>query len=160
MDKLFYDRILGIDPGASGGIACFDADNGFSVIKTPTTERDVWEHIVSLAFKDGERIGVFAILEQVHSMPKQGVASTFKFGVNYGMLTAFLIAADIPFETVTPAKWQRALGCLSHGDKNVTKQKAQQLFTIKKITHATADALLIAEYGRRLHFNYWPKENA
>lgn len=159
MNKGIYDRIIGIDPGKSGGIACFDADNGFSVIKTPATERDVWEHLVSLAFKDEERLGVFAVIEQVHSMPKQGVVSSFTFGVNYGMLTAFLIAADIPFETVTPAKWQRALDCLSHGDKNVTKRKAQKLFPIKGITHAKADALLIAEYGRRLHYNYWPKEN-
>lgn len=160
MDKPFYDRIIGIDPGASGGIACFEYGGGFSVVKMPETERDVWEHLVSLAFKDEERLGMFAVLEQVHSMPRQGVASSFKFGANYGMLRAFLIAADIPFETVTPAKWQRELGCLSHGDKNVTKKRAQELFPIKKITHATADALLIAEYGRRLHFNYWPKENA
>jgi hypothetical protein len=38
---------------------------------------------------------------------------------------------------------------LSKGDKNVTKRKAQELFPSLKITHATADALLIAEYLRR-----------
>jgi hypothetical protein len=38
---------------------------------------------------------------------------------------------------------------MSKGDKNVTKAKAQQLFTQLKITHATADALLIAEFARR-----------
>jgi hypothetical protein len=35
------------------------------------------------------------------------------------------------------------------GDKNVSKRRAQELFPQLKVTHATADALLIAEYGRR-----------
>jgi hypothetical protein len=61
-----------------------------------------------------------------------------------------LVAAGLPFELVSPAMWQRAMGCLSGGDKNVTKRKAQELFPDLYITHATADALLIAEYGRRL----------
>ena len=60
-----------------------------------------------------------------------------------------LIAAGIPFETVTPAKWQGAMGCRTKGDKNVTKRKAQDLFPGVKVTHAIADALLIAEWGRR-----------
>jgi hypothetical protein len=41
--------------------------------------------------------------------------------------------------------------CLTKGDKNVSKARAQELFPALKITHATADALLIAEYGRRLN---------
>jgi len=32
----------------------------------------------------------------------------------------------------------------------VSKRKAQELFPAIKITHAIADALLIAEYGRRM----------
>jgi hypothetical protein len=39
---------------------------------------------------------------------------------------------------------------MSKGDKNVTKRRAQQLFPQLKVTHAIADALLIAEYGRRV----------
>jgi hypothetical protein len=56
----------------------------------------------------------------------------------------------IPFEEVSPVKWQKVMGCLSKGDKNVTKAAAQRLFPDIKITHAIADALLIAEYGRRI----------
>ena len=61
-----------------------------------------------------------------------------------------LTAAGIPFERVRPQQWQKSLGCLTKGDKNVTKRKAQELFPMMKVTHATADALLIAEYGRRV----------
>jgi crossover junction endodeoxyribonuclease RuvC len=83
-------------------------------------------------------------------MPKQGVTSAFTFGKGYGALLMALTAAGIPFETVTPQRWQKALGCLSKGDKNVTKRKAQQLWPHITWTHNTADAALIAEYGRRL----------
>lgn len=34
---------------------------------------------------------------------------------------------------------------------NVTKAKAQELFPKEKVTHATADALLLATYCKRTH---------
>ena len=88
-------------------------------------------------------------------MPKQGVASTFKFGRSYGNLEAFLIAAEIPFERVVPSVWQREFGLISKkgetktAKKNRHKAKAQELFPSVKVTHAVADALLIAEWHRR-----------
>lgn len=138
--------ILGIDPGQSGGIARIGLGGVATAIKMPETERDIWE-----AFATRERPD-FAVIEAVSAMPKQGVSSTFKFGRSYGFLRACLIASEIPFAEVRPAVWQRELGCLSRGDKNVTKARAQQLFPKLKVTHALADALLIAEYARRL---YW-----
>lgn len=136
---------LGIDPGASGGIAFLSSiDAEAQATKMPETERDAW-----LAISTWELSKAFAIIEAVHSMPKQGVASSFKFGRSYGFLRGCLIASGIPFEEVTPQRWQKELGCMSKGDKNVTKARAQQLFPGLKITHATADALLLAEYARR-----------
>jgi len=138
---------LGVDPGASGGIARLG--NGLEPYawKMPDTERDIAELFRPLS----EWKSIFCIIESVHSMPKQGVTSSFSFGRNYGFLRGMLIAYRIPFEEVTPLKWQKFLGCQSHGDKNITKAKAQQLFPGIKVTHATADALLIAEYCRRTY---------
>lgn len=138
----------GIDPGASGSIACIP-DNDPSkawAIKMPETLGDLWEAIKGANSQDYEPI---FILESVHSMPGQGVSSSFKFGRGFGTLEMALTAAGIRFEYVTPQKWQKALGCLTKGDKNVSKAKAQQLFPHLKITHAIADGLLIAEYCRR-----------
>jgi len=138
--------IVGIDPGMAGGIAFFDwPPDGKPFIcafKMPGTERDIYDLLAG-------REGAVVFLEAVHSMPGQGVSSSFKFGRGYGFLRGIVTALKYPLHDVTPQKWQKALGCLSRGDKNVTKQKAQQLFPQLKITHATADALLIAEYGRR-----------
>lgn len=139
--------IIGIDPGMNGAIAVLEL-TGPSVFKFAAhTETDIAEQL-NLAVECRD-FPVFVYLEQSFPMPKQGVSSTFKFGQGYGFLRGLLIAFEIPFETVRPAKWQGALGCLSRGDKNVTKAKAQELFPNIKVTHAIADALLIAEYGRR-----------
>jgi crossover junction endodeoxyribonuclease RuvC len=136
---------IGIDPGQSGGIAVL-ADSAPAIAwKMPETERDVWDLFPSYMMAPD----AFAMIEKVASRPGQGVASMFKFGKNYGMLRGMLVAACIPFAEVPPGVWQKSLGCLSKGDKNVTKARAQQLFPTLKITHATADALLLAEYCRR-----------
>lgn len=110
----------------------------------PETERDLWDLVYDLRhINDGE---VEACIEKVHAMPGQGVTSMFNFGMSYGALRMAVIASGIPFRDVTPQMWQKALGCRSGGDKNVTKAKAQQFFPNLKITHAIADALLIAKW--------------
>ena len=141
---------IGIDPGASGGIAFISDDNPAKAwaVKMPETLADLWEYIEPYC-GDSPYTFIHACLESVHSMPGQGVASSFKFGRGFGNLEMALTAARIPFTYVTPQKWQKELGCLTGGDKNVSKARAQQLFPHIKITHALADALLIAEFCRR-----------
>ena len=148
-------RYIGIDPGASGGIAFIEVTNPENgdlpfAMKQPETDRDIYHIISQLRWCGEKEVKCFAMLEKVHAMPKQGVSSTFTFGQNYGKLQMALIASGIPFEYVTPQKWQKALQCLTGGQKNVSKSKAQELFPHLKITHATADALLLAEYCRRI----------
>ena len=147
---------LGIDPGTSGGLAVIYY--GADVIAwkfSDTTLRDQWEGISDITNTTHHHIR--ATIEHVHSMPKQGVASTFKFGKSYGNLEAFLTAAEIPFERVTPSVWQREFGLIAKkgetktAKKNRHKALAQEMFPSVKVTHAVADALLIAEWGRRHH---------
>lgn len=142
---------LGIDPGKSGAIAAIDEDGAFvDCVKLKETEQDVWTWMLKTCGIGSGSSGHFAVLERVSAMPRQGVASTFKFGQSYGFCRGVLTANRIRYEEVAPSKWQGALGCRSKGDKNVTKTKAQQLYPAQKITHANADALLLAEYARRL----------
>lgn len=143
-------RYIGIDPGKSGGIAYVDDSGNFDAWKIPATERDTLDIIAGLAC-DGS---VRAIIEKVASRPGQGVVSMFTFGQNYGMLRAFLVASFIPFEAVPPGTWQREFSLIDPKatktqKKNKHKAHAQQLFPGIKITHANADALLIAEYCKR-----------
>jgi len=138
--------VIGIDPGKNGGIAWIDDQGRPCAEKMPETIQDLWELIDSISLNSG---GCRAFIEAVHSSPQMGVTSAFTFGQGFGRLEMALTAARIPFERMSPQKWQKALGCLTKGDKNVSKARAQELFPAMKITHATADALLIAEYGRR-----------
>ena len=145
-----YEITIGIDPGANGGIAWI-TDGKACVEKMPDTLQDLWELVESIGFEapDFTPYQIKAYIEQVSSSPQMGVVSSFSFGRGYGNLEMALTAAGIPFERVRPQVWQKALGCMTKGDKNVSKRKAQELFPDRKITHATADALLIAHYGTK-----------
>ena len=142
---------IGIDPGVSGGIAMLNDDaQDYRTIKMPTTERDILDAFAP--WFTGGKPSAMAVLERVSSSPQMGVVSAFTFGRGVGGLRMALTAARIPFDEVTPQRWQQAMGCMSRGDKNITKRRAQALFpSWPSITHAIADALLIAEYCRRLN---------
>ena len=87
--------------------------------------------------------------EKVGYMPTDGGKGAFTFGSINGLLRGALLARGVWPRYVAPMTWQAAMECLSGGSKNVTKLRAQQLFPKEKVTHGSADALLIAEYGRR-----------
>lgn len=135
---------MGIDPGASGGIAV--VGEGFAeAFPIPATYADTSDLLDELEPKV-----VFAIMERVHSSPQQGVRSAFSFGQSKGMLLAMLACKKIPFDDATPQRWMKHMRCMTKGDKNVTKAKAQAMFPHLKVTHKIADALLIAEYCRQI----------
>ncbi len=142
---------IGIDPGKSGAIAAIVEYRDEVFVhwtKNSETEHDLSEWCGSVK---GDAVDEhFAYIENVHATPQMGVTSAFTFGDNNGFLRGLLTAHQIPFEKVTPQKWQKVMGCLSKGDKNVTKAAAQRIFPREKITHANADALLLAEYCRRV----------
>lgn len=154
---IFY---MGIDPGWSGAVALIS--EGGTVVEfanfgkmTPTD--------VSLFIREQKNRVALCTIEQVCGRPtivevdgKKEVRNPSLKSVNnfmecYGMLQGFVIAHGIPLHKVIPMKWQKYMGCLTRGDKNVSKRKAQELFPLVDITHANADALLIAEYGRRIN---------
>ena len=144
---------VGVDPGLAGGLVVID-NTGAPAEPMPPTERDVWDWFYSVGHNYSTVPN--AVIEKVHSMPRQGVASSFKFGMGYGGLRMALIASHIPFEEVTPQVWQRALGIPPRGKtetptkwKNRLKAKAQQLYPRLEVTLKTADALLLATYCQR-----------
>jgi hypothetical protein len=102
------------------------------------------------------------VIEEVHAMPKTGSQGNFGSGFGYGLWQGLLTALQIPFVTVQPGKWKKALG-LKKPDGDVTdsvKKNADRLFACQIFPqsaddmnlvkhHGRADALLIAEFGRR-----------
>ena len=138
---------VGIDPGKSGGIALVDWTGAIlEVVKMPAEPLEVFTVLRDMV---GNRGRTRVTLERVHSMPGQGVVSVFTFGRGFGGLEMALAALGQTPRLVEPARWQATMGCRSRGDKNVTKAAALKLWPRQAVTHAIADALLIAEWGRR-----------
>jgi hypothetical protein len=141
----------GIDPGKSGAISII---TGNSVPVACIRFDQTLPTIAEMFSTYGGRLAL-VVIERVHSMPKQGVASTFTFGTYFGFALGLLETWGIRYQQETPRVWQQRMKCLSKGDKNVTKEAAQRLFRHCPfaITHATADSLLLAEYCRRTALN-------
>ncbi|HYB97531.1 MAG TPA: hypothetical protein VEC57_00160 [Candidatus Limnocylindrales bacterium] len=142
--------VLAIDPGKAGGIVGIQTDdlNGhaYSIHKMPDTVGDLVDILRTMRAEGWHT----AYVERVASSPQMGVVSAFTFGRGVGNIEAACQALGLRLEWVAPSVWQKAMGCLTKGDKNISKRRAQELFPAVKVTHANADALLIAEYGRRL----------
>ncbi len=145
--------VLGIDPGVRGGISVI-GPSGSSVFVQgfrPNVPADEFSKIVDGALKALWGLGGSdCFMEKVHSMPRDGHVGAFTFGRINGLPEGCLGARGVRPWRVYPMMWQAKMGCLSCGNKNITKRKAQKLFPTKKITHSIADSLLIAEYGRRV----------
>jgi hypothetical protein len=143
--------ILGIDPGVHGGLAVLDAD-GRVIRLAPMPDDELGlvmlvEEIYRAAALAHVRL--VAYLEHVQAHKGWHASGAFTIGRSVGACLAALMAYEITTEPVAPTRWMRALGCLTGGDKRVTLRRARQLFPAQRVTHAVADALLIAEYGRR-----------
>lgn len=148
---------IGIDPGKNGGIAILNVQNNQLVSAlTYVFDESV---LITMLYKLRQSHCCKCTLEHVHAMPKQGVSSTFNFGMNFGFIQGVLKAYGIPYELVTPQKWKKEFSCTS--DKNTSIEVCKRLFPTvnlkatercKKDHDGMAEALLIAEYGRR-HYN-------
>jgi hypothetical protein len=143
---------IGIDPGQKGAICSVDDDGTLVKAKAmPLTPADIYEELRSYdAFTAEQR---YAVLENQNSFAPPGVrfntSAMGGFFRHLGHLEAFLMASNIRYDMRMAAHWQRAMGCLTGGNKNITKAAAQRLFPAVKVTHTLADALLLAEYCRR-----------
>jgi crossover junction endodeoxyribonuclease RuvC len=141
---------IGIDPGKGGGI-CFIKNKDIAVAyKCPETI----EQMTSILKKEikGFRKKQ-ATIENVHSMPRDGVVSAFSFGRNFGTWLGILTALNIDFNMVSPQKWMKTFHPLpkeKKSRKHKLKQIAFDLHPDAKNTLSTADAVLIAHYGLTL----------
>lgn len=149
---------IGIDPGKDGCLAVLGYRD--TPILVPFSETEYANQLRRLTLVTRNDIGgsVFCVVEHVNAMPGQGVTSCFSFGQNFGFILGLLTAFCIPYELVRPQKWKKEFSCTS--DKNTSIKVAQRLFPgidlrrtprCAKPHDGMAEALLMAEYGRRVH---------
>ena len=163
------DRIysVGIDIGVSGAI-CIREDNPDGIVTWDVTDlpvyvikrkselnlhafADILRHVGNKA-RAGDK--VFAVLERVSAMPKQGVSSTFKFGYTAGAINAMLCAFEIPHRQIPPTEWKKFWKIPPKSGKDASRQSVHKHYptlrslTDRKLHHNRADAILMAAYAR------------
>ena len=156
--------IVGIDPGLSGALAFYrPLEDLFEVEDVPTftvpvnkkMRRVLDLNLLSALIQEKDTFfGIdMVVLEDVHSMPKQGVASSFTFGRVFGSIEGILAALEIPITRIPPHAWKRRFKC-AH-DKDATRRRASELmpncahwWPLKK-HDGRAEAALLALYGAK-----------
>jgi len=147
---------MGQDPGITGAMAVLDdAGNVLDVTAMRPNMTDVEAVAVAVHYcKTYPLLASFC--EKVGYIGKKGDRKTgdggkgaFTFGDVTGLIRGAILARGVKVYRPRPAIWQMHMGCLTGGNKNVSKEKAIELFPHTKMTHSIADALLIAEHGRR-----------
>jgi len=151
--------VLGIDPGRSSGAIAYvwrkgGKLHGKAFYLSNLTEYEIWDLL-----KQYSKKASFVVLEKIHATPARrqvkgkwfgrGGKAQWSLGMSFGELRMAVIASGLRLEYATPQKWQKAMRCMSEGDKKVTRTRAQEVFPNIKVTHKNADSLLLAEYGRR-----------
>ena len=146
-------RVLGVDPGAVSGAYALISQSVMNLMNPlvddiPVVDRQVnaaeWSRIVACLKPD------VAIVEQVGSMPGQGVSSTFKFGMGCGLIRGVLAGAGVPIISVTPAKWKKHFSLNSDAEKSraLAIRRFPTASLARKKDHGRAEALLIAYANR------------
>lgn len=159
--------VIGIDPGFSGAICRISKFGGVELIDMPLTEPSKlnrWNGGSQKRSIDGTAIiqwlkghhPELIVIEKVHSMPEQGVASTFAFGEGYGLIQGILIGLEAPKTIkVPPSVWKASMGVT--WEKRTSIEMAKRLvnesvsgrhFTLKK-HDGRAEALLLAFFGAK-----------
>src|SRR4029077_14188043 len=91
------------------------------------------------------------VVESVHSMPRQGMSSTFKFGMGCGIIHGVSGALELPLTLVTPVKW-KSFHTLIQRDKEAARQLAirrwphLESYLDRKKDSDRAEALLIGDW--------------
>lgn len=147
----------GIDPGIAGAIAVIselgDCETSHMPVMGAKGKKVVDGGAVVRFFRD--RDVEFMVIEDVHSMPKQGVRSSFNFGKAFGQVVGITQGMILPHAFVPPQVWKKAMKLSA--DKELSRRRAIEMFPhageqfalVKD--EARAEAALIAAYHLGMH---------
>ena len=155
-------RVVGIDPGVDGAIALVQDKKppevwDLEAASIGTVRQLVPQMIVDMLAAWGEVDLV--VVEDNRALGSNGSLANWSMGVSMGIVFGVCAAMNRPILRVKPKEWQAELGLsqVKHVDrKNAHRQRAREMWpslddSLKLVKHHDrADALMIAEYGRRL----------
>lgn len=158
----------GIDPGQDGAVGSVFPDGVVEIVDVPLFVAKgkksydvggmvtILRRLADLA-RHSTGAGLTVAIEKVHSMPKQGVASSFTFGKGYGIWLGILSALEIRHVLVTPQRWQgKVLAGVAKDSPAEEAAVAARLYPQASphlrgpkggLREGRVDAVLLAHYG-------------
>jgi crossover junction endodeoxyribonuclease RuvC len=156
-------KILGVDGGIHGGLAIVDIIDGaapelLDCVDIPTVGTAAKERVNVLEIRDWIKTHRpdHCVIERAGSMPRQGVAGTFKYARAVGSIEATVALCGVPYTLIEPSLWKKFHGLHKAPGQTVTeikemsRQRALQLFPSahallsRRKDHGRSEAMLIA----------------
>lgn len=162
MKRINVDCVVGIDPGASGGIVTWRPGHTITAIKMPKNIYDVKEYMEYLS----SICRPIVFIEKLSVRPDDIISDNSgasmgklfriqKMIANYEQLKTTIELSGVPFALVHPMTWQSKLNLRAKGmredkaeRKRRYKEAAENLYPGMKQTLWSADATLIMHFGR------------
>lgn len=152
--------IISVDPGLKGALVAITEDDTIAYTTMPVSGKEIDLPTVAQWIKTMNP--QLVVIEKVGSMPKQGLASTFKFGKGYGAIQGICAALNVPIELVTPQRWKKTVLAGTKKDKSAAIAYCRRAFPEIDLVQprcrtphdGVADALCILQFGRREFQNY------
>jgi crossover junction endodeoxyribonuclease RuvC len=156
-------RILGVDVGLSGALAILSEEGELLAVEDmpalangTAKRRTVNSVLLALMIRElapPDSPIEHAFVEYVGARPAEGPVGAFAFGRCRGAVEGVLSTLGIPFTTITPPCWKRAVGLPTGTDKDKSRSLAisrwpqhADLFARKK-DNGRSDAALIGIAG-------------
>ena len=159
--------ILGIDPGLTGACAVISIGyGGFKLLdvadivsfyptpgKSKRRELDVHETVTAIRALKEKHAPHLCAIEYQQAFPGQGVSSTFKLGMCYGVLMGALKTMGMSYTTYRPTIWKTEIvGAKCSKIESIAKCRELMdcgELIIKSMHHNRAEAALVGVYSAR-----------
>lgn len=148
-----YMVIIGMDPGANGGIAILNEKG--KVLETfimpiyKDTRRDVDFYALASILSKYRKRKPIVVLEKVHAIQGCAAATTFKFGQNYQACKDAANIWKMPLFDVYPKEWQKLVFNPNYHPKKKTKSGKRKTDTKAKALAAARK--LMAQNSWTIH---------
>ena len=156
MNELNFDCIIGIDPGANGGIAVWRPNQNVKTIRMPKDLQELREYLRYIKDISKSPIVFLEKMQLRADDVKDNPGKAFRIQqllMNYQRLKDFIEVEGVPYVLVNPISWQSYLKLRKQSEekterKNRYKEAAEYYYPEVKATLWNADAVLLMHFGR------------
>ena len=156
MNELDFDCIIGIDPGANGGISVWRPNQNVKTIKMPKDLQELREYLQYIKSISRKPIVFLEKMQLRADDIKENRGKAFRIQqllMNYQRLKDFIEVEGIPYVLVHPISWQSYLKLRKQSEekterKNRYKEAAKHYYPEITPTLWNADAVLLMHFGR------------